>query len=63
MADDQHRTRRGGVETSIRTAAIWRSVLSAATQRAQELGGRCASSTSAAARAASPSRSPSTVTR
>lgn len=38
MADDQHRTRRGGVETSIRTAAIWRSVLSAATQRAQELG-------------------------
>lgn len=38
MADDQHRTRRGGVETSIRTAAIWRSVLDAATQRAQQVG-------------------------
>lgn len=38
MADDQHRTRRGGVETSIRTAAIWRSVLDAATQRAAQVG-------------------------
>lgn len=38
MADDQPRPRRGGVETSIRTAAIWRSVLAAATERAEQIG-------------------------
>ena len=38
MADDQSRTRRSGVETSIRTAAIWRSVLAAATERSEQVG-------------------------
>ncbi len=38
MADDQRRTRRGGVETGLRTAAVWASVSDAAARREQELG-------------------------
>ena len=38
MADEQRRGRRGGVETSLRTSAVWASVHDLATRRERELG-------------------------
>lgn len=38
MAEEQRRTRRGGVETGLRTSAVWASVSALATRREAELG-------------------------
>lgn len=38
MADEQRRARRGGVETGLRTAAVWAAVQDLATRRESELG-------------------------
>jgi SAM-dependent methyltransferase len=38
LADEQRRGRRGGVETSLRTSAVWASVHDLATRRERELG-------------------------
>ena len=38
MAEDQRRGRRGGVDTSVRTSAVWDSVRDLVTRRSGELG-------------------------